>query len=293
VDVIETENLTKYYGKNRGIEGVSLSVQEGEIFGFIGPNGAGKTTTIRLLLGLISPTSGKAMVFGKDSVKDGREIRAEVGYIPGEVNFYPDATVENFLRYSASFYEKVDTEYLKKLCRDLSVETKKKFRELSMGNKKKVAVVQALMHRPKLLILDEPTNGLDPLVQKLLFELLKEERNRGATIFFSSHILSEVERLCDRIAMIKDGRILKVEKIEDLRKERYKIVKVKMQNSEALKEAIVSAREVEEENGVMKFMYSGSVNELLERLSKMEIEDLWVEDPSLEEIFMSYYEEGS
>ncbi|HCZ07449.1 MAG: beta-exotoxin transport system ATP-binding protein [Thermotogota bacterium] len=290
MEAITVENLTKYYGKNRGIEGVNLSVPEGEIFGFIGPNGAGKTTTIRLLLGLIFPTSGKASIFGKDCIKYGKEIRKEVGYIPGEVNFYPDATVEDFLKYAASFYENVDEEYTRMLCKELSVETKKKFRELSMGNKKKVAVVQALMHRPKLLILDEPTNGLDPLIQKLLFEFLKEEKERGATVFFSSHILSEVERLCDRVAMIKDGRIFKVEKIDDLRKERYKVVRVRPKNPEVLKEIVSNT--TEEGNGVFRFMYTGSTNELLQKLSRIEIEDLWIDDPSLEEIFMSYYREG-
>lgn len=289
--VIEAENLTKYYGKSRGVEGVTFSVEEGEIFGFIGPNGAGKTTTIRLLLGLIFPTSGRASIFGRDVVKEGKEIRKGVGYIPGEVSFYPGVTVEEFLRYSSSFYESVDESYVKKLCNIFSLDTGKRIRELSMGNRKKVAIVQALMHRPKLLILDEPTNGLDPIVQSTFFEILKEEKERGTTIFFSSHILSEVERLCDRVAMIKNGRIVKIESVENLKKEKYKVVRIREGNFEML-EKLPEVVHLKIENSVAEFLFSGTTEKLIEILQRLKPSDFWVEEPSLEEIFMSYYREG-
>ncbi|AIY87300.1 MULTISPECIES: ABC transporter ATP-binding protein [unclassified Thermotoga] len=291
MSVIEVRDLTKYYGKSRGVEGVTFSVKEGEIFGFIGPNGAGKTTTIRLLLGLIFPDAGLAEIFRKDVLKEGKEIRKNVGYIPGEVSFYPEVTVEEFLRYSASFYEKVDWDYVKELCGVFSLDTKKRIKELSMGNKKKVAIVQALMHRPKLLILDEPTNGLDPIVQNTFFEILKNEKEKGTTVFFSSHILSEVERLCDRVAMIKDGRIIRVEKVENLKGERYKVVRVKGENLEKLKD-LVEVNRLKFENGTAEFLFSGSVERLIEILRSLKLSDFWVEEPSLEEIFMSYYREG-
>ncbi|MCD6551185.1 ABC transporter ATP-binding protein [Thermotoga sp.] len=289
--VIEAENLTKYYGKNRGIERVTFSVEEGEIFGFIGPNGAGKTTTIRLLLGLIFPTDGRVRIFGKDVFKEGKNLKRSIGYIPGEVNFYPEVTVEELLEYSSRFYRDVDKGYAKKLCKILNLDVKKRIKELSMGNKKKVAIVQVLMHKPKLLVLDEPTNGLDPLVQNIFFEILREEKKRGTTIFFSSHILSEVERLCDRVAMIKEGRIIKIESVENLKKEKYKIVRLRGKSFSILKD-LPEVRNLNEENGSIEFLYFGTTGKLLQILNEVKPEDLWISDPSLEEVFISYYREG-
>jgi len=291
MNIIETENLTKFYGRNRGIMDVNIRVKEGEIFGFVGPNGAGKTTTIRLLLGLIFPTRGKAKIFGKDVMIEGKKIREIIGYVPGEVNFYPEAHIEDFLNFSASFYRDVDRKYLARLCQDLSLDVKKKFRELSLGNKKKVAIVQALMHKPKLLILDEPTSSLDPLMQKTLFEILLDEKKKGTTIFFSSHVLSEVERLCDRVAMIKDGKIIKILDIEELKNSYLKVVRLQTEEREKLMSIFKDSKVYSESERKYRILFGGNVNELLQKLSKIEIEDVFIEDPSLEEVFMQYYKE--
>ena len=205
---IETKNLTKSYGNSRGIVDVNLSVKEGEIFGFVGPNGAGKSTTIRTLLNFIFPSSGEGKIFGKDIVKESSEIKKILGYVPSEVKFYDEVKVKDIINYSAIFYSDCSREEIEYLCEKLEVEVEKKMGELSLGNKKKVAIVQALIHRPKILILDEPTNGLDPLMQKKLFQILLEENKKGTTVFLSSHNLVEVENFCHRVAVIKEGKII-------------------------------------------------------------------------------------
>ncbi|WP_448521196.1 ABC transporter ATP-binding protein [Pseudothermotoga sp.] len=291
MSVIETKNLCKYYGKHRGIVDVSFSVEEGEIFGFIGPNGAGKTTTIRILLGLIFPTSGTARIFGKDCTREGHEIRKEIGYVPGEVNYYSDVTVDELLNYSASFYDRVDKKYIKELCEIFELDPKKKFRELSTGNKKKVAIVQALLHKPKLLICDEPTNGLDPIIQNRLFEILRELKEQGTTIFFSSHILSELQKLCDRFAMIKEGKIVMIGEVSQLADFNYKLVTVQSKQIDELKKALKVPHH-RTDGSTISFKYNGNMDELMKKLSQIHIENIWIEDPSLEEIFLSLYEEG-
>lgn len=213
MNIIETKKLTKYYGKSLGIIDVDMSVAEGEIYGFIGPNGAGKSTTIRTLLGLIYPTGGSATIFGKDIIKYGPEIKEEVGYLPSEVFYYDDMKVIDLLKYSGSFYKRdrgLIERRIKELAGIMNLDLNKKIDDLSYGNKKKVGIVQGLLHEPKLIILDEPTGGLDPLMQQKFFDLLREENEKGVTILFSSHILSEVQKLCDRVAIIKEGRIIKV-----------------------------------------------------------------------------------
>src|SRR5665647_2400083 len=207
MSVIEIRNLTKSYGKARGIIDVSLNVEEGEIFGFIGPNGAGKSTAIRTLLGLIYPTSGTSTIFGKNCTQF-PEIRKEVGYLPSEVFYYDNMRVMDLLKYSASFYKKDCTKRIKELAEIMDLDLKKKIDDLSFGNKKKVGIVQGLLHEPKLIILDEPTSGLDPLMQQKFFELIGQENKNGATVFFSSHILTEVQKMCERVAIIKEGKII-------------------------------------------------------------------------------------
>jgi len=221
MNVIEIKNLTKSYGKARGIIDINLDIEEGEIFGFIGPNGAGKSTTIRTLLGFIYPTSGSATIFGK-SCTINPEIRKEVGYLPSEVFYYDNMKVIDLLKYSASFYKKDCSKRIAELAEIMDLDLKKKIDDLSFGSKKKVGIIQGLLHEPKLIILDEPTSGLDPLMQQNFFELIKEENRKGATIFFSSHILGEVQRLCSRIAFIKEGKIIKLEKMSTLQENSYK-----------------------------------------------------------------------
>ena len=214
---IETKKLTKFYGKSRGIVDVDLAVEEGEIFGFIGPNGAGKSTTIRTLLGLIKKSGGSAAIFGMDCEKDKVQILSEVGYLPGEVFYYDNMRAIDLLRYSASFYKKDCTKRITELADALSLDLNKKIEDMSLGNKKKVGIVQGLLHSPRLIILDEPTSGLDPLMQRTFFDLIQRENERGATVLFSSHILGEVQRICDRVAIIKEGRIVDLRSIDDLR----------------------------------------------------------------------------
>ncbi|TYQ12855.1 UNVERIFIED_CONTAM: ABC-2 type transport system ATP-binding protein [Acetivibrio alkalicellulosi] len=287
MNAIELKDLTKYYGKSRGIIDVNLDVKEGEIFGFIGPNGAGKSTTIRTLLSLIFPTSGSAKIFGMDCFKSQEKIKMNIGYLPSEVNYYDDMIVKDLLFYSAKFYKKDCTNKINRLCDILELDVRKKIDALSFGNKKKVAVIQSLLHDPKLLILDEPTGGLDPLMQNRFFEILKEENKKGVTIFFSSHILSEVQKLCNRVAIVKQGKILKVETVEKLRGEKFRKVTVESQNSFDVN--LQGMRNVEKEGKVMSFLFNGDIKYLIKSLSEIEVSNLWIEEPSLEEIFMHYY----
>lgn len=291
MNILETKRLTKYYGKARGIVDVSIDIKEGEIFGFIGPNGAGKSTTIRTLLGFLKPTGGSAAIFGMDCFTRNNEIKAGIGYVPAEVNYYDDMRVKDLLDYSAKFYKKDCSGRMKELCSIFEVETNKKINSLSFGNKKKVAIVQAMQHRPKLLVLDEPTGGLDPLMQSRFFEALQEEKSHGATIFFSSHILSEVEKMCDRVAIIKDGGILTIQSIEMLHESKYKKLKLEHDPGSKFDDLGLSGVTALSSGGrYTEFLYSGDINTVIGKLAQRKLVNLWVEDLSLEEIFMHYYE---
>ncbi|KPU26509.1 ABC transporter [Caloranaerobacter sp. TR13] len=291
MSVIEINNLTKYYGKSRGIIDVSFNVEEGEIFGFIGPNGAGKSTTIRTLLSLIYPTSGSAKIFGKDCIKYGPEIRKDIGYLPSEVFYYDNMKVIDLLNYSASFYNKDCSKRIKELSEIMDLDLTKKIEDLSFGNKKKVGIVQGLLHEPKLIILDEPTSGLDPLMQKKFFELILEENKKGATVLFSSHILSEVQRICTRVGIIKEGRMIKVEDIKTLKEHNYKKFKVEILNNiDKNYFNIDGVSDLKIEDNVISFLYRGDINRIIEKIYSIRITNLLVEEPSLEEIFMHYYE---
>ncbi|SKC36518.1 ABC-2 type transport system ATP-binding protein [Maledivibacter halophilus] len=290
MNVIETNNLTKNYGKSRGIVNVSFSVKEGEIFGFIGPNGSGKSTTIRTLLSLIYPTSGSATIFGKDVIKFGPEIKKEIGYLPSEVFYYDNMKVIDFLKYSASFYKKDCNKRIYYLADEMNLNLHKKIDDLSLGNKKKVGIVQGLLHQPKLIILDEPTSGLDPLMQQKFFDILKKENKKGATIFFSSHILSEVQKLCDRVAIIKEGKIVNLEKISTLKENNYKKFKIEpLSNMDLNYFNINGIKNLEIKDKTIKFMFKGNLNTLMKKISAIEISNIWIEEPSLEEIFIHYY----
>ncbi len=293
MNVIETKKLTKYYGKARGIIDVDLKVEEGEIYGFIGPNGAGKSTTIRTLLGLIYPTSGSATIFGKDIREFGPEIKEEVGYLPSEVFYYDDMRVIDLLKYSASFYkkdQKAVAKRIKDLAEILDLDLKKKIDDLSYGNKKKVGIVQGLLHEPKLIILDEPTGGLDPLIQQKFFNLLREENKKGSAVLFSSHILSEVQKLCDRVAIIKEGKIIKVEKMSSLMEGNTKSFKMEIrQKPDQSYFQIPGVKNLQVSGNLVSFLYRGDINEVTKKIAALELVNLTVVEPDLEEIFLHYY----
>lgn len=288
---IELKALTKQYGNSRGIIDIDLQVREGEVFGFIGPNGAGKSTTIRTILNLIHPTKGEAKVFGRNCFKETEEIKHLIGYLPSEVHYYDDMKVSELLKYSAGFYKKDCSKKIRELTEALELNTNKKLEELSFGNKKKVGIVQALLHEPKLLILDEPTSGLDPLMQNRFFEILKEENKKGATIFFSSHILTEVQKMCDRVAIIKEGRILKIETIENLRANTYKKIKIDFAKPEtAAFDGFPGVTNRTVKDNSVEFLYSGLIDRVIKKLYEYELTNLWIEEPQLEEVFMHYYQ---
>jgi ABC-2 type transport system ATP-binding protein len=290
MSVIEVSNLTKYYGKSRGIVDVSFNEEEGEIFGFIGPNGAGKSTTIRLLLSLIHPTSGTAKVFGKDVTTHGPEIRRDIGYLPSEVFYYEGMKVIDLLKYSASFYEGDFTQRMHELSETMELEMNRRISDLSYGNKKKVGIVQGLLHNPKLLFLDEPTSGLDPLMQRKFFNLIRQENKRGVTVFFSSHILGEVQRLCTRVGIIREGKIVEISDIRTLQQNNYKKVNVTAENLDAHFFDLPGVTNLQKENGTTHFFFKGDINVVLQKLSGIQIKDVTIEELSLEEIFMHYYE---
>lgn len=291
MNVIEIKNLTKNYGKSRGIIDVSFNVEKGEIFGFIGPNGAGKSTAIRTLLALIHPSSGSAEIFGKDCIKFAPEISGRIGYLPSEVFYYDNMRVGDLLEYSASFYKKDCSKRIKYLSEIMEIDLKKKIEDLSFGNKKKVGIAECLLHEPELIILDEPTSGLDPLMQQRFFDLLLEENKKGATIFLSSHILSEVQRLCSRVAIIKEGKIIKLEKISNLTEDNYKKFRIETK-SEIDKSyfSIGGVNNIEIKGNTVSFLFKGNINMIMKKISDIEISNVWIEEPALEEIFMHYYE---
>jgi len=290
MSIIDVTNLTKYYGKSRGIVDVSFQVEEGEIFGFIGPNGAGKSTTIRLLLSLIHPTSGNARVFDLDVVTQGPEIRRNIGYLPSEVYYYEGMKVIDLLRYSASFFPGDFTKRMHVLSEIMELELNRRISDLSYGNKKKVGIVQGLLHSPRLLFLDEPTAGLDPLMQRKFFNLIREENARGVTVFFSSHILGEVQRLCTRVGIIREGRMAEISDIRSLQQNNYKKVRVMAEGLDADLFQIPGVANIQVEDGSLNFFFKGDINLVLQKIGGMRVEDVTIEEPTLEEIFMHYYE---
>lgn len=283
---IKAIELTKYYGRTKGIENLNLTVQEGEFFGFIGPNGAGKSTTIRTLLGLIAPTGGTARIFGLDIVKDKEKILKNIGYLPSEAVFYSGMKVKDVLKLSADLRKKNCTEEAEILCERLQLDVTRKADELSFGNRKKAAIVCALQHKPDLLILDEPTGGLDPLMQKEFFDILRERNKEGATIFLSSHILSEIQRNCTRAAIIREGKIIACDTVEVLARTSAKRVTVQGKIDLAMLEGVRD--EINMKDSV-SFLYSGDMNRLLHILAAGQVSDFSVTEPDLEEIFLHYY----
>lgn len=289
MNAIQLSNLTKYYGKSRGILNLNLDVKEGEFFGFIGPNGAGKSTTIRTLLGLITPSSGQAKIFDETIRQRNPQIRSHIGYLPSEAVFYRGMNVKDLLKLSADLHYKDCSAEREILCRRLQLDVNRKVDELSFGNRKKVAIVSALQHQPKLLILDEPTSGLDPLMQREFFQIIRERNEQGATVFLSSHVLSEIQRNCTRAAIIREGRIIACDRVEALSKTNAKRISVQGQVS---LDSLEEIRDLKENDGVFSFLYGGDIHRLLETLSAGTITDLSISDPDLDEIFLHYYENG-
>ena len=290
MNAIEIKNLTKVYGKNRGIQDINISVKEGEIYGFIGPNGAGKSTTIKTLLNFIYPTSGEALIFGMDSVKESEKIKEYIGYVSSEVRYYDDVKVKDIIKYAQSFYPKSKKEYVDRICNELELDMNKKMGELSLGNKKKVAIAQSLINNPKLLILDESTNGLDPLMQKKLFNILIEEKEKGNTVFLSSHNLVEVQNLCDRVCVIKEGKIVDIIEIEKSKTELK--LKVTLSSSDITDDIVLNLSDkILDKNGKLyTFIYSKNIDSLVKELANYKIDELLIEKENLEDAFLNYYE---
>lgn len=290
MDMIRTEQLTKYYGKSRGITNVSLEVGAGEFFGFIGPNGAGKSTTIRTLLGFLTPSSGRGWVDGLDIIKNREEILSRVGYLSAETVFYPGMRVRDILKLSAKLRKKDCARTAEMLCERLELDVSRKVEELSFGNRKKVGIVCALQHDPKLLVLDEPTSGLDPLMQKEFFDILRERNQAGTTVFLSSHILSEIQRYCTRAAIIRAGEIIACDSVGTLMKANTKRVSVRGVVELGLLDGV---RDIQETPDGVSFLYSDEIGVLLKVLSGSRIQDLTITEPDLEESFLHYYEKGN
>ena len=289
---IVLNELTKHYGKHRGINNLSFSVNQGEFFGFIGPNGAGKSTTIRTLMGLIRPTGGSASIFDLDCHSKASVIARDVGYLPSENSYYENMKVRELLQYTADLYGMDCKTKMKELADRLNLDLSRKIADLSLGNKKKVGIVSAIMTSPKLIIMDEPTSGLDPLIQQAFYDILKEENSRGATVFFSSHVLSEVQKLCDRVAILKEGQLIGIPSIKELRESGYK--KVSLSAKEAIPRdffdlsGIANYAETADKTSV-SFMYNGNITAIIDKLHLLHLDDVLLEEPSLEEIFMHYY----
>jgi ABC-2 type transport system ATP-binding protein len=289
--IIEIEKLTKAYGRHRGIIDVDLVVNEGEAFGFLGPNGAGKTTTIRTLLDHIRPTSGQARIFGIVTTEDPVAIHRRVGYLPGEFTLYDKLTGGQTIEYFANLRGGVDPRYQRDLIARLDVDPSRKFKEYSKGNKQKIGLIVALQHRPDLLMLDEPTSGLDPLVQQTFYAVIREAKAEGRTVFLSSHILGEVEKTCDRVAIIRDGRLARVDRVEALRDLAHHQVEVRFAGDVPVGAfaALPGVSDVTTEDHVLRLRVSGSITPVVQEAARYELLDFVSREPSLEETFLAEY----
>lgn len=287
--VLEIQNLTKYYGNIKGVENISLRLAKGEIFGFIGPNGAGKSTTIRSIMNLINKTSGRVLIEDKEFNKNDVEIKEKIGYLPSEICLYDDLTVKEMLDYHERFYKKNIHKKREELVSVLQLDEKKKIEDLSLGNLKKLGIVLAFMHEPKILILDEPTSGLDPIMQNVFYDLLKEEKKKGTTVFYSTHILSEVSKICDRVGIIKDGSLIKIENVADLQKNSLTFVTVTSDdNREIIKDMNIEV--ISEEENTIKFKTNMLHDELIKKMAAYRIDRILIEEATLEDLFLHYYQ---
>lgn len=285
---LEIINLKKYYGDIRGVEDVSLTLNKGEIYGFIGPNGAGKSTTIRTIMNLINKTSGTILINGKEFDKDDIELKKIIGYLPSEINLYSDLTVKETIDFHLSFYKENLNKRRKYLVNTLKLDESKKIDELSFGNLKKVGIVLALIHNPKILILDEATNGLDPIMQNIFFDLLLEEKKKGTTILYSTHILSEVSKVCDRIGFIKEGIIIEEVLKGDINNKNITYLTIESNDIDEI-ESTLNLKVIEKNNNTIKFINNLLPNQLIKKISKYKIEKLLIEEVSIEDLFIEYY----
>ena len=286
--MLKIDKLTKYYGKIKGIENLSLELNKGEIFGFIGPNGAGKSTTIKCIMNLINKNSGDIYIAGKINNKDDLELKEIIGYLPSEISLYDDMTVKQILDYNAQFYKKDTSLKRKELVTKFQLDESKKIEQLSLGNLKKLGIVLALVHDPKLIILDEPTSGLDPIMQDVFYNILKEEREKGNTIFYSTHVLSEIKKICDRVGIIKDGNLIKVETLKEMKNNSLVIVTIKSRKIANIKTEL-KFKILEETEEEIKILYNDDINKLIKLLECYNLEKLLIEELSIEDMFIHYY----
>ena len=287
-NILEVKNLTKNYGKSRGVIDVNLEIEKGTIYGFIGPNGAGKSTTIKCIMNLINKNSGEVFIDGKLFLKKNNELKNKIGYLPSEIHLYDELKVKEMIKYSESFYKKDCSKRVSELVNKLDIDTNKKIEELSLGNLKKLGIVLALMHEPEIVIMDEASSGLDPLMQEAFYEILLEEKKKGTTIFFSSHILSEIKRICDKVAIIKEGKIINIDDMNNI--EDSDVVRIKITsdyNKDIVKELKLSEDSIK--NETLEFIYKDDINNLMKILSKYNIKKLLIEELDIEEIFIHYY----
>jgi len=292
--MIKTDGLTKNFdhGKIRAVDNLNLEVKEGEIFGFLGPNGAGKTTTIRLLMGFISPTNGKASIFGLDCQKERVEIMKKVGYLAGDVRLYDRYTGEYLIKFLANLNGGLNREWTRELTERLDIDLKRKVSDLSKGNKQKIGVLQALAQKPQLLILDEPTGGLDPLIQIEFNKIIHEMKKEGTTVFMSSHILSEVEKICDRVAILKQGKLIALKSVEELSQAKTREVEIFFKGHYQLEDFKLAGVEVKHQaEKYLQLTLTGEINPILQVLSKYDVQDVHFNEPNLEEVFLKYYQE--
>jgi ABC-2 type transport system ATP-binding protein len=289
--VITTDNLGKSFGRVRAVSNLSLAIAEGEIFGFLGPNGAGKTTTMRLLLGLLRPSTGTATVLGWDAWRHAARAHEQVGYLPGDARLYDFMTGTEFLTLMARLRGRGEIGPGRRLAERLGLDLSRRIKTYSRGTRQKLGLVQALMHAPRLIILDEPTASLDPLVQEDVYEILREQRAAGATVFFSSHVISEVEKICDRVGIIRRGQLVAVETVEGLRARATRRVRVTLAEPPAGTLQLPGAVQVSEEGATLTFAVRGDINPVVRRLAELHLADVTIEPARLEEVFFDYYDE--
>lgn len=288
MEIIKIENITKSYGKIKAVDNLTLSVQKGEIYGFIGPNGAGKSTTIRMLLNFLSVDCGKLSIFGLSPISDEVIIKQQTGYVSSDTFMYNDMKVSELFRFTESFYKINAKERIKKLIEILDIDINKRFEQLSFGNRKKVSIACALLHSPKLIILDEPSNGLDPVIRINLYELLKEEQKKGVTIFFSSHVLGEVQKFCTKIGLIKEGKLIRETSAFEFTNVGYSQVHVESDEKiDFLKLNGIAG--MEQTGQTYNFIYSGNLNELIKLLSTIKIKSLHIAEPEIDDVFIHYF----